>query len=635
MPKKVLFCAFFVLSIPGFDAASAQTAPAVQSAANSPAEICIEKFAAKDYAAASTFCLQAANLGDAEAEVRMGYLKTGELSPLIKGDDAEMLEWTARAADHGLSAARYVLGVVYDIGTPRNLPAARYWYALAAGQGHPEAKKNLAAIDKEIASKGASATLIRTGPVTQDAPKSFKLGCDVAVEEGSFLHCHYGDVLNFVADSVDEQNTPDTVIAHVAGGESNEDGKVIKFADMTFFYRATKTDIEPGEYVNRWLQTSASQFSGFVKNWQSDKVYDGVPVTVVRYVFRDADGKNYVDQAMIAPVKGWAVLGVVRFPLTEPRDKFTEVAEVMTALEILEKTTFPEWFRRLITTPNNGSSTVSQPPESSAAGDAIPKHDDSPAAQVRASTQTAESIVPGSQLAFSGVRDENGHKGLTPLQAAVSQGDTAAVASLLSGRADVNARSEEGLSALHLAAEKGRKDLARMLVSNHADVNARDSENRTPLLAAASMGNRELVDLLLDNHADPNAEDNSGETPLIIATKRGHQEIVKTLLDRKATVDGRGDRKMTALHEAARHDQTKIAKLLLDHHADVNARDEDGATPLHYAVFMSSREMAEILLAHHADANATDLDGQTPLKVAIKEGSSVAEDLLRQHGGHE
>jgi hypothetical protein len=345
MGKVVLLCAFFVLMNSGSDAAAAQSAPAAD-----PAKTCIEQFAAKEYGAAADSCLQAARMGDSEAEFRMGALTYGALTPSVKPDNAAFLEWIARASDHGISEARYIFGLAYDNGSPRNVQAAKYWYGLAAGQGHDQAKNKLAEVEKEIASTGVPAVLSRRGPITQDAPTSFQLRCDVKVNEGSFLHCHYGDILNFVADSIDNQSAPETVIAHIPGGQTEQDGKVIRFADMTFFYRATKTDVEPADYVNRWLQVSASQFSGFVKQSQRDLVWDGVPATSVRYTFRDSDGQKFHDEAIIAAIKGWAVMGVARIPLTEPRDNLVEVAEAMTAARMLEKTTFSEWFRRLALT---------------------------------------------------------------------------------------------------------------------------------------------------------------------------------------------------------------------------------------------------------------------------------------------
>ncbi|MBD0369478.1 MAG: ankyrin repeat domain-containing protein [Pyrinomonadaceae bacterium] len=117
----------------------------------------------------------------------------------------------------------------------------------------------------------------------------------------------------------------------------------------------------------------------------------------------------------------------------------------------------------------------------------------------------------------------------TPLMLATIKGHTAMVEALLKNGADVNARNRKGWTALMFAVSMSDADTIRMLHMGGANVNARDKEGKTALMQAVNENNRESLKILLEVGADINLEDYSGETALDIARRRGYKEMVELL----------------------------------------------------------------------------------------------------------
>jgi uncharacterized protein len=69
----------------------------------------------------------------------------------------------------------------------------------------------------------------------------------------------------------------------------------------------------------------------------------------------------------------------------------------------------------------------------------------------------------------------------------------------LSGRANVNCRSDQGASPLEEAAGNGFLDFAKLLVEKGADVNQKDDKGKTPLAIAIQYKQTEIAKLLRDH----------------------------------------------------------------------------------------------------------------------------------------
>jgi uncharacterized protein len=101
------------------------------------------------------------------------------------------------------------------------------------------------------------------------------------------------------------------------------------------------------------------------------------------------------------------------------------------------------------------------------------------------------------------------------------------------------ARSRAGLSppsparaapdALRQAAQDGDVTALATLLEGGSEVDARDAEGRTALMQAILHGQAQAVAILLDHGADPNAADAHGTTPLEAAVAGDQREISAAL----------------------------------------------------------------------------------------------------------
>jgi len=159
-----------------------------------------------------------------------------------------------------------------------------------------------------------------------------------------------------------------------------------------------------------------------------------------------------------------------------------------------------------------------------------------------------------------------------PLVRAVMNDDLDEVKARVMMRAKVNARDkgQEGITPLHAAVENGNIEIIQFLLDSGAKTNIRDFQKRTPLMMMDDDATPEIFDLLLRygakvllvdkekntvlhqfvgnaddadmgrlliNHGiDPNAVNKSGETALMIAAENGQTDDVKALLETGADV---------------------------------------------------------------------------------------------------
>ena len=105
--------------------------------------------------------------------------------------------------------------------------------------------------------------------------------------------------------------------------------------------------------------------------------------------------------------------------------------------------------------------------------------------------------------------------------------DAKTVRSLLSQKADVNARSSDGSTALLWLAHWNDVETAGLLLGAGADANAANDFRMTPLSQACTNGSGEFVRLLLKSGANPNTAIATGETPLMTCAKTGNVDAVQ------------------------------------------------------------------------------------------------------------
>lgn len=97
-----------------------------------------------DIAAAARLLREAANAGDAEAEVNLGYLYARGQG--VAADQKEALRLYRASADQGNGEGMNALGFKYLWGTGVAVDPERavYWFCLGVGNGNPRAMNNLA-----------------------------------------------------------------------------------------------------------------------------------------------------------------------------------------------------------------------------------------------------------------------------------------------------------------------------------------------------------------------------------------------------------------------------------------------------------------------------------------------------------
>jgi ankyrin repeat protein len=175
---------------------------------------------------------------------------------------------------------------------------------------------------------------------------------------------------------------------------------------------------------------------------------------------------------------------------------------------------------------------------------------------------------------------------------------------LLSGRPDVNVRSEDGSTALLWVAHWNDLDTAALLVRGGADANAANDLRMTPLSQACTNGSAPFVDLLLKAGANPNTPIGTGETPLMTCARAGSADAVRMLLVHGANVNAKEpNQNQTALMWAAAEQHPKVAQVLIEANADLQAHTKSGFTALHFAARVGDMESVRTLLAAGVDVN--------------------------------
>lgn len=205
----------------------------------------------------------------------------------------------------------------------------------------------------------------------------------------------------------------------------------------------------------------------------------------------------------------------------------------------------------------------------------------------------------------------------SPVADAVEKQNRAAIRTLLTQRADVNAPQADGMTALHWAAYLDDLETAKLLVS--ANANATNRYGVTPLSLACQNGSTAMVELLLAQGADPNTTLRGGETVLMTAARTGKAGPVKALLSRGAIVDAKEKRGQTALMWAAADGHAEVVELLLTAGADFRtALPDSGFTPLFFAARDGRAEVVRALLKAGADVSEAmqprKPGGKTPSK---------------------
>ncbi len=132
------------------------------------------------------------------------------------------------------------------------------------------------------------------------------------------------------------------------------------------------------------------------------------------------------------------------------------------------------------------------------------------------------------------------HGEAAPMLRALLRNDSEGVTVLLAAGADPNTDGPDGWSPVHAAATLSNEAAMMLLRSESANPRATDSERFTPLHYAASRGNVEAARILLDRRARVNASSRTNSIPLYIAVGGSPPELVELLMENGARTIGSG-----------------------------------------------------------------------------------------------
>ena len=95
----------------------------------------ISAYSRGDYLTSFTLLLKEAQLGNADAQYKIGFMYANGQG--TQANDSEALRWYRLAAEAGLTAAQYNLGIMYEDGKGvlADNKEAFKWYSLAAEKG--------------------------------------------------------------------------------------------------------------------------------------------------------------------------------------------------------------------------------------------------------------------------------------------------------------------------------------------------------------------------------------------------------------------------------------------------------------------------------------------------------------------
>ena len=193
-----------------------------------------------------------------------------------------------------------------------------------------------------------------------------------------------------------------------------------------------------------------------------------------------------------------------------------------------------------------------------------------------------------------------------------SRRDTALIAVLVRGGADIQARGALDLTPLELAMRNGRPRLAAKLLELGADPPPRYGREGAVLPLVCDWANSGVFGIApvatlqgcLDLGADASLRDRDGDTPLHALMKGlqwNHSFVpaaIATVLEAGADPDARNNAGVTPLHVASgRWGRPSVVESLVEAGADINARDEKGRTPLHVAMREENSAVIARLLA--------------------------------------
>jgi ankyrin repeat protein len=204
---------------------------------------------------------------------------------------------------------------------------------------------------------------------------------------------------------------------------------------------------------------------------------------------------------------------------------------------------------------------------------------------------------------------------------AAMKGDAAALRTLLSRQADVNAPQVDGATALHWAVYKDDLEMADLLLRGGARVNVSNREGITPMYLAALNGSSRMIERLMKAGADPKQRGPNGETMLMLAARNGNPDAITMLIAAGVDVNSREPLRLTtALMWAVEQKHPAAVAALLDGKADFKLKSGAAGVPRNYMASRVNTDQVEIHAKRYAAAAAAGRTYQEQIEWEEKNG---------------
>lgn len=237
-------------------------------------------------------------------------------------------------------------------------------------------------------------------------------------------------------------------------------------------------------------------------------------------------------------------------------------------------------------------------------------------------------------LSNSGVINEPGAAGYTPLHYAASGDEPKIVKYLLEHGADVDGRQSIKPSPLIEALFKKNYEIVNLLLDWKANVEAMGDANERPLHHVAIQGHQQLTRRLMDSGCELDPQDNDGVTPFYLACLFNHTQLIEIFFARGfGNVTIQSFTGTTYAHLAARKGRQDNLERLIQMDAELIFKtDRAGFDPLCIAAYVVEPDAVQILLAYGASPDGPPYTHTPPLSLAAAEGAITIVDILLNAG---
>lgn len=249
--------------------------------------------------------------------------------------------------------------------------------------------------------------------------------------------------------------------------------------------------------------------------------------------------------------------------------------------------------------------------------------------------------------------------GMTPLMAAVMAGDVIAVSVLVEFNADLDYETAGGVTPLLLAADKGRTPVVRALLELGANADATNKSGRSALIQATMSGHYDTLRVLLAHGVDKSVRDSSGWSAVEWAQQLKNTAVQSLLSSSitsqalKAQLKAEDAASETDVHTTAsthyasqrkrwqmlerfmkERSLSKVGELLAAESSFLSPNYEDttGTTPLMLSCSIGTSEEVLLFLERNCIATHQNRDGVTALMLACKRGDTTIIGLLMKAG---